>query len=125
MSKIHHMKKVYILGLDKMLVIKFKKVFLLLNMRSKLPLNLIYLVKSKRKIILVEWVWTKQMLAVNLMGKHITKRNTISENITYLVDNEHFLCQHEKLFPLTDRWGKWVSEAMYVYIEISHSTRLT
>ena len=48
-----------ILGLDEMLLMKFKQVFLLLKMIYKLPLKLIYLVKKQRKIILVKWGWTK------------------------------------------------------------------
>ena len=54
---------------------------------------------------------------MNPMGKHITKRNTTSDNVTYLVDNKKCLCQHEKLYPLTDRRGKWISETMYRDIE--------
>ena len=54
---------------------------------------------------------------MNPMGKHITERNTTSENVTYLVDNKKCLCQHEKLYPLTDRRGKWISETMYRDIE--------
>ena len=38
-----------ILGLEKKLVLKYKQEFLLLNMRFKLPLKIIYLVKKERK----------------------------------------------------------------------------
>ena len=38
-------------------------------------------------------------------------------NISYLVDNENFLCQHENFHPLTDRKGKYISETMYGYLE--------
>ena len=43
--------------------------------------------------------------------------NTTSENTTYLIDNKMFLCQHDKLHPLTDRRGKWISETLYREIE--------
>ena len=36
-----------------------------------------------------------------------------SENMTYLIDNKNFLCQHNKLHPLTARRGKWISETLY------------
>ena len=54
---------------------------------------------------------------MNPMEKHITEINTISQNFTYIVDNEKYLCQHEKLHPLIARRGKWVSETMYRDIE--------
>ena len=43
--------------------------------------------------------------------------NTISENMTYLVDNKAIMCQHNKLHPLTARRGKWIPETMYRDIE--------
>ena len=55
---------------------RFKQVFILLNMRFKLPLKIIYLVRKERKIVLVEWVWTKKLLTMNPMEKQITKMNT-------------------------------------------------
>ena len=39
--------------------------------------------------------------------------NKTSENMTYLIDNRKFLCQHKKLHPLTARRGKWISETLY------------
>ena len=39
--------------------------------------------------------------------------NTASENMTYIIDNKSFLCQHNKLHPLTARKGKRISEKMY------------
>ena len=33
--------------------------------------------------------------------------------MTYIIDNNLFLCQHNKLHPLSDRRGKWISETMY------------
>ena len=56
---------------------------------------------------------------MNPMGKNITKRSTTSENITYLVDNKTFMCQHETFHPLTARRGEWVSETMDRDIEKS------
>ena len=71
----------------------------------------------KGKIILVEWGWTKKWLTMNLKEKYIVKLNTTSENIIYLVDNKNFLCQHNKLHPLTARRGNQISETMYKDIE--------
>ena len=81
-----------ILGLDKGLVIKFKQVFLLLNMSFKLPFKIIYPVKKERKIIFFEWGWTKTITHYEFYGKQITKMNTTSDNTTYLVDNQNSLC---------------------------------
>ena len=39
--------------------------------------------------------------------------NKTSENMTYLIDNKNFLCQHKKLYPLTFRRGKWISETLH------------
>ena len=33
--------------------------------------------------------------------------------MTYPIDNKTFLCQHNKLHPLTARRGKWISETLY------------
>ena len=43
--------------------------------------------------------------------------NKSSDNMTYLIDNKKFLCQHKKLHPLTARRGKWISQKLYRYIE--------
>ena len=56
---------------------------------------------------------------MNPMEKHITKINTASENITYLVDNKIILCKHNRLHPLTAIRGKCISETMYRDIEKS------
>ena len=40
--------------------------------------------------------------------KQITKMNTTTENMTYLVYDNYFLCQHNKFHPLTARRGKWI-----------------
>ena len=37
--------------------------------------------------------------------------------MTYLIDDKNNLCQNNKLHPLTDRKGKWISETMYRDIE--------
>ena len=62
---------------------------------------------------------------MNPMEKQITKMNTTPENMTYLVDNKHFLCQHNTLHTITDRRGKWISEIMYRCIEqiIQHDSQ--
>ena len=43
--------------------------------------------------------------------------NTTTENMTYLIDNKCFLCQHNKFNSLTSRRGKWISETLYIDIE--------
>ena len=43
---------------------------------------------------------------MNPMGKHITKTNTTSENMTYLVDKK--INQYIKMHPLTVRRGKYI-----------------
>ena len=95
-----------ILGLDKILVKKFKQLFLLLNMSFKLPLKIIYLVKKERKTFWLNEDGPKQMLTMNCMEKQITRMYSTSENITYLVDDKTNLCQHNKLHPLTAIRGK-------------------
>ena len=39
--------------------------------------------------------------------------NKTSENMTHIIDKQKFLCQHNKLHPLTARRGKWISETLY------------
>ena len=41
--------------------------------------------------------------------------------MTYIIDNNVFLCQHNKLHLLTAIRGKWLSETMYRDIEKSFS----
>ena len=50
----------------------------------------------------------KLLLTMNPMEKLKNSVNKISENMTYLMDNKTFLCQHIKLHPLTARRGKWI-----------------
>ena len=59
----------------------------------------------------------KLLLTMNPMEKHKKSMNKISENMTYLMDNKKFLCQHKKLDPLTARRGKWIPETLYRVIE--------
>ena len=66
---------------------------------------------------MVEWGWTKKIAHHESYGKTDKKMNTTSANMTYLVDNKKYLCQHKKLHPLTARRGKLISEKMYKYIE--------
>ena len=73
--------------------------------------------KAKEKLFWLIGDGLKKLLTMNPMKKNITKRNTTSENITYLVDNKKFLCQHEKLHPLTAKRGKLISEIIYRDIE--------
>ena len=81
-------------------------------MSFRISLQRIYLVRKEGKTIFVEWVWTKKLLTMNPMEK-ITKMNTTSKNMKYLVGSKKILCQHNKLQPLTARIGKWISETMY------------
>ena len=55
----------------------------------------------------------KLLLTMNPMGKLKNNMNKTSENMTYLIDNKKFLCQHNKLHPLTARRGNWISETLY------------
>ena len=55
----------------------------------------------------------KLLLTMNPMEKLKNTMNKISENMTYLIDSKKFLCQHNKLHPLTARRGKWISETLY------------
>ena len=64
------------------------------------------------------------MLNMNLMEKHITERNKISDNVLFLVDNKNCLYQHGKVYPFTAIKEKCISETMYRDIE-NHSKRLT
>ena len=66
----------------------------------------------------------KKWLTMSPMEKHITKMNTTSENMTYLVDNKTIMCQHNKLHPLIAIIVKWISETMYRDIE-NYSTEST
>ena len=59
----------------------------------------------------------KQLLTMNPMEKHKKTMNKTSENTKYLIDNKIFLCQHNKLQPLTARRGKCISETLYRDIE--------
>ena len=56
-------------GLEKKLVMKYKQVFPLLNMSFKLPFKIIYIVKNRGKIIVVEWEWTKYNAHYESYGK--------------------------------------------------------
>ena len=62
---------------------------------------------------------------MNPMEKQITKMNTTSENMTYLIDIKNILCKHNKLHPLASRRGKCISETIYRYIEkiIQHDSQ--
>ena len=73
--------------------------------------------KRKKKPFWLNWDGLKQFLTLNPMEKYITKMNTTPENIKYLVDNNCFMCQHNKLHPLTSRRGKYISETRYRDIE--------
>ena len=47
------------------------------------------------------------------MEKLKNTMNKTSDNMTYIIDNKTFLCQHKKLDPLTARRGKWIPETLY------------
>ena len=57
------------------------------------------------------------LLTMNPMERIKNSMNKIPENMTYLMDNKMFLCQHKKLDPLTTRRGKWIPETLYREIE--------
>ena len=48
----------------------------------------------------------KLLLTMNPMEKLKNNMNKTSKNMTYLIDNKKFQCQHTKLHPLTARRGK-------------------
>ena len=55
----------------------------------------------------------KLLLTLNPMAKLKNKMNKTTENMTYLINNKKFLCQHNKLHPLTSIRRKWISETLY------------
>ena len=57
------------LGLDNNLVMKYKQLFIILKMRFKIRLKIIYFVQNKVKIIFVEWGWTKTIARHESYGK--------------------------------------------------------
>ena len=77
-----------ILALDKKLVMKYKQVFILLNMSFKLPLKIIYPARKERIFFNFNGDGLKRLLTMNPTEKQITKMNRTSENMTYLVDNK-------------------------------------
>ena len=62
--------------------------------------------RKREKFILVAWWWTEAIAHYESYGKTFKKMNKTSENMTYLIYNKTFLCQHNKLHPLTARRGK-------------------
>ena len=62
---------------------------------------------------MVACLWTEDISHHEYYGKKLKKMNKTSENMTYLIDNRKFLCQHKKLHPLTVRREKWISENLY------------
>ena len=72
------------LALDKMLVVKFKQVFLILKMSFKLPLKLIYLVKKQRKkLFWLNRCVLEKLLAMTHMKKP-TKKGTQHQRILHI-----------------------------------------
>ena len=51
------------------------------------------------------------------MEKQIREKNKTSDNASYLVDNEKSICQHRKLYQLTARKEKFISETIYADLE--------
>ena len=101
------------LWLEKKLMMKFKEVFLLLKTSFKVPLKKCTGRKKKVKSYWLHADRLKLLLTMNLMEKLKNTMNKTSENMKYLIDNKKFLCQHNKLHPLTVRRGKWISETLY------------
>ena len=58
----------------------------------------------------------KLLLTMNPMEKLKNTTNKTSENMIYLIDKKNFLCQQNKLRPLTSRKGKWIPETLYIEI---------
>ena len=130
MPKINHMKKV----IENMKV--FRKYFRVRQEVSDEIQESIYFIKyelqnsietnisckkGEEKICWLNEDGLKKLLTINPIEKQITKMNSTSENITYLVDNKKNLCQHKKFHPLTDRRRKLISETTHRDIEKSFS----
>ena len=73
-----------ILGLDKMLVMEFKdelQTYIKNDISNK---------KENEKIFWLNRYGLKNLLTMNPMLKLITERNTISDNVPYMIDNKIF-----------------------------------
>ena len=66
---------------------------------------------------MVAWWCTEVIAHYESHGKTLKTMNNTLENTTYIIDNKFFLCQHNKLHPLTARRGKWISETFHIDIE--------
>ena len=56
---------------------------------------------------------------MNPLENQITKMNTTSQNMTYLIDNKNIMCQYKKYHPLTSGRGKMdVRINVYRYLKI-------
>ena len=72
-------------------MMKFKEVFILIKMSSKVSLKNIYRKEAKRKILY--WLHAdglKLLLTMNPMEKLKNSKFFFSENMTYLMDNKFF-----------------------------------
>ena len=86
--------------------------FIKYELQSVLERNIQKVIKKEN----LYWLHTdglKLLLTMNPMEKLKNSMNKTSENMTYLIDNKKFLCQHNKLHPLTARRGKWILETLY------------
>ena len=54
---------------------------------------------------------------MNAMGENIRESNTTSDNVSYLVGNKQYQCQHVKFNPLTGRKRKKIPETIFRYLE--------
>ena len=104
MSKIHHTKKVF----EDMNILRKKlrvrqevsdeiktSIFLIeYDLQSSIGKN-IYCKKAKENLFWLNWDGLRKLFTMNPMEKQITKRNTTSENITYLVENKTNLYQNK------------------------------
>ena len=92
------------LWLEKKIMIRYKGAFLILKMSFKFPLkkNEVY-GRKKEKSFSLHGDGLKQLLTIIPMEKHLKKTNKTSENMTYLINNKTFLCQYNRLHPLTAR----------------------
>ena len=124
MYQINHTKKVIdiwmslenILGLYKKIVMKFKKIFLLLNMGCKLPLKIIYL--AQKKTFWFNGSGLKNCL-LRILWKQISQNEHNIREYDISSWQQQKNCQHKKLHTFTDRREKWISETMYRDIEKS------
>ena len=88
-------------------MMKFREVFLFIKdeLQSVIGKN-IQEGGNKENLYWLHADGLKLLLTMNPTERIKNYMNKIPENMTYLMENRKFLCQHKKLDPLTARRGK-------------------